>query len=1130
MKTKHILTALALPTMFAACTADDIVSENNALQQAERAKLSKDFVLNTNSGVESRYAVEGSTSLDFTFEEGDLIGANLIDAFAPGQGYTLANWDKEDPATWEIVKTVAPALPFENVGGDQWKSAGELGVGNYLFTNPYNPEDKNRSAAKYELPIIVQYDSKNPNAHIEAYNKAVAATVLREGDKEASIALKNMFTYPKVRINFNKELDVTKVTKIVLMKKYAEINGVKNEFIYKGALNHGRIVELFNPKTLEAAQKADKKLTEADFWAQWQTTEFIVDGDEISTYGYYADIKTTPYFIYEMNEKVVSNSIEVRFMLPSIEDFTEVDEAEEIMMYIFTDKGAYEMDFTNQYSYKFSSTTLVAKKKTAFARNMSNTLNTEPVANEADIDILMTENVVSTAADWNNLVEKYGDLKKYSAEYKKEQEWSTATAATCDAAELAVRIIGDFVLTSDLKMPEVAEFVIKNDVAVAGDVTLKNIKVDGGKLIVKKGATLTADATLDAPTVDVMAGANLVFTAVYDEEDKLAAYEGIDNVYNHGTVTVPAGVIAQFNLKNAKDAVVNVGAESRSAEVAVANLAGANYGIINNNGIINVTAAFYNYQPMTSVKVGEVEFAGYEFDEEKKEWNGVPTINNHGTFNAKKATTNYGLFVNHNVLTSNFISNASFANATAENQAHEYKGTLDIKAGAETYIDDNTGAVIILAELKPAKGLTIYKARKNEQYTNAVRGTVKYTLTEKPAAALSLKESPVNYLIANCDVEISETFTYTTGTGASAQTTVCALPTLEVTDGIVTLAAISGAGTATSPYKYAAKIGELVVNGEVEIDGEYKAYNNDKSEKAISSVTVNTESVFGIPADAVLEISLANITTKVDPAGKLDAGLVSVVGTLIFTEKHDRNAVGVTTWYKSGEEYVAGDFTLNGVKHNIEVNKDAEVLCAPNTAPAPTVSTVKHMDLTLSDGNLYNLTQNDWYKIKASDATWTVTISGTTLNMDMLITETTSTTTDKNIDYVSVLSNAKEVNLKNATITGLNNAKGVTLGILNVTEGNSENSNSITGTPNMVVLKVSELNIADRVYFDLNGSWVEIDVTAQKNMGCEKITGLKEIPSQVLETKLGGGKIVAKDVNGEYLQWNLSTGLWEALN
>ena len=113
-----------------------------------------------------------------------------------------------------------------------------------------------------------------------------------------------------------------------------------------------------------------------------------------------------------------------------------------------------------------------------------------------------------------------------------------------------------------------------------------------------------------------------------------------------------------------------------------------------------------------------------------------------------------------------------------------------------------------------------------------------------------------------------------------------------------------------------------------------------------------------------------------------------------------------------------------------------------------------------------------------------------------------------------------------ATISGLTNAIGLTSTHLNITS-----NSAIQGTANMVVWKVDELTIAQGVKFDLNNCWIEIDVTAQENMGCEKIHGVAT--SQYLTdptAKIGNGKIVAKDVNGEYLQWNLGTQKWIALN
>ena len=360
MKTKHILTALALPAMFAACTADDIEGLNNGMQQMpERALLSEDFVLNIENGVESRYQVNGTTGLEFIFEAGDSIGANCIDE--PKWNGTA--WE-EDPAKWTILPYVNPALPFVKSADNEWKSAGRPGEGNYLFTNPYNPKDGGRLAAKFELPVVVQYDSKNPNAHIEAYNKAVAADILYDGDMAANLSLKNLYTYPKVRIHFAKTAEVTKVTKVVLAKG----TGAENTgFIYQGGLDHKRIAAMFNPETIEAWLETNKasNVTEEDYWAQIQTSDFIVDGVNDGTLTFsntisrstsseptladYAPKSYTQYFFYEMNEDVVNfgktNGIEVRLMLPSIKDFTAQNNG--IKLYVCTDAGNFVIDFNS---------------------------------------------------------------------------------------------------------------------------------------------------------------------------------------------------------------------------------------------------------------------------------------------------------------------------------------------------------------------------------------------------------------------------------------------------------------------------------------------------------------------------------------------------------------------------------------------------------------------------------------------------------------------------------------------------------------------------------------------------------------------------------------------------------------
>lgn len=1127
MKTKHILTAMALPALFAACTADDIVSPDNGLQQDQRAKLSKDFVLNVNNEVESRYAVvEGATGLKFNFEEGDKIGANLIDSYEPGEGYNSTTWDKEDPATWKIIKTVAPALPFINEGG-VWKSANEdLGIGNYLFTNPFNPADKNRAAAGYELPVVVQYSSENPNAHIEAYNKAVAAQITYEGQTSANADLKNIFAYPMIRINFDKKLDVKKVTKVVLARNYTVTttsNGSSTStivegtpFIYKGAFNHQAVAKMFNPATLEAYLKENKKNTKESYWAQFQTSDFIIDEKDddngadkgswetlqnaIDGAKDYADIKTTPYFIYEMDETVVANSIDVRFIIPSIADLSNVPDDEKITMYVCTDKGNFEMQLTDKSNYQFSESTLVALKNAAMQRNTSYTLRTKANALvDSPNASIFFNNVVSTAADWNKLVEEYGDLRKYAKDYTES-----------DQDDLIVNIISDkFALTSDLKMPEVAEFIIKSDVNVEGEVTLKNITVKEGKLIVKKDATLTTDPTLDAASVEVEVGGELVFAAEYNKDEELVAYDAITTVHNHGTVTVPAGVIAEFTLQNAdKDAVLNVGAAaSRAAEVAEAKaiLAGYNYGTVNNYSVIDAVG-FTN--EAAAEKNGEEE-TGYEYDTEAQEWNGTPTVKNFATFNAKGSVANKGLFENHSVLTSNFVGAAEFANT----------GVLDIKSGAETYIDLNSNAdgtvdgTIVLAELTPAKGLTIYKARKDAHFNPTAdefkyRGIIKHTLVGKTTEALDLSASPVNYLVANADVEIGKTYTWTDNSGSTAVTNIYPLETLEVTDGIVTLAARTGAGTEASPYVYPAQVANLIVNGEVDIDGEMYS-------PMIEKLTVNAGGVFGVPADAMLQILLADIKTeasKVVDEKTLAAGKVSVVGTLLLEDKHSSNAVGVTTWPKGEDnEYTSADF---GYK-NIEINKDAEVKCAANTTPTVDNKDVVNRIVTLNSNQLGDVFKaTGWSTIDGND-TYTLVL---TQDVDMSSTVkgtykngTTEYKEKTNADMVSVLTGAKEVVLR-ANLIGLKEGTAVTtLNALSV-----DGLVTISGSKNVNILKVKKLAVPDGSSLNIEGGYLVIDEVAVENKGTEKI----DIQG------VYNSRIIAYNSDDEMLYWDNVNSVW----
>ena len=127
MKTKHLLTALALPALFAACTADDIVNEG--ANQAQRAALNENFKLNL-GGVESRLSAgEPGAAFKFDYEEGDMVGSAIIDLYNP----SAATFDTKY-ATQYFVSTNQP-FTFD---GSKWNCNHTMVEGKYLFYYPYN--------------------------------------------------------------------------------------------------------------------------------------------------------------------------------------------------------------------------------------------------------------------------------------------------------------------------------------------------------------------------------------------------------------------------------------------------------------------------------------------------------------------------------------------------------------------------------------------------------------------------------------------------------------------------------------------------------------------------------------------------------------------------------------------------------------------------------------------------------------------------------------------------------------------------------------------------------------------------------------------------------------------------------
>lgn len=706
MKTKHILTALALPALLAACNNDEFESMNFEQAQSERPLLSEDFVLKMGfEGADTRYAVEGDGSLDFKFTDGDQLGAAIIDKYE-------YNKPIEE---WEVIYSLAGNNPFTyNANADEWKSATRLGIGHYLYVYPYSPEDNNRAAVSYSLPTIQElYQTEDGavdlNAAIEKGNKAVYSNILDEDNQTLEASLKNLYAYPKFVINFDNGQNVTSVSKVVL--EYDNGEG----FAVKGGFNHKDVAELFaDPKT---------------DWNKVQTADLVIDDNDDPEAANYTTIDYSKYLIAKLpkNAKVQTNSvtnnkyIEVRFMMPSAKmtysgnAYTGGDYKGKLNMYIYTNNGVYWInDVVNNIVFK--DTTPAELKERVFARTTSFTLNMKNLtsANKKEDNL----NIVTNVEDWNNLVSAYGSFEKFT-----------------DIDPLKVAVVGeDFTLNASAKMPSKAIFEITTEVNVEGAVTLSNVKVTN-TVTVEEGATLTTSGSFTANKVENNGTMNI---AVVTVNNQVQDYSKVGEIENNATLNVVEGAKATFKLMN------NKGAEVENEGTLTVDNGSENYGTINNYATLNSEG---------------LENAAREYNTAGKVINEPTIINAEGAkiLAKKNELLNKSLIVNEGTLT------CKNEGGTITNDKDE-KGNpavLDSKSSALTYITNNAnGKVIVYSAntssltISSTKGIVEYTTSKSSEsfkgsLVNSVIASDDYEITEGSLSKLTLTDGATLKLTAN---------------------------------------------------------------------------------------------------------------------------------------------------------------------------------------------------------------------------------------------------------------------------------------------------------------------------------------------------------------------------------------------
>lgn len=154
MKTKHLFTAIALPALFAACTAEDIATGENIVKNELDNRPVVEGVTLSMGDAQSRAALENYNKI--TFEEGDKLGVALVDVY---------NTHDNDPVKKYnlLTNSINTNYIFTADSEGTFSSEAAMVEGNYVFYYPYNTQ-RTRNQILTNLPktqaLTVMADGK----------------------------------------------------------------------------------------------------------------------------------------------------------------------------------------------------------------------------------------------------------------------------------------------------------------------------------------------------------------------------------------------------------------------------------------------------------------------------------------------------------------------------------------------------------------------------------------------------------------------------------------------------------------------------------------------------------------------------------------------------------------------------------------------------------------------------------------------------------------------------------------------------------------------------------------------------------------------------------------------------------
>lgn len=319
MKTKHIFTAMLLPALFAACTADEFTENNSSMNVADRALLAPFTITVGQDDADTRFAWSDEGVGNWKWENGDAFSAFLVDQ----------NWTVSDNLyTNYIYKS--------NDGGATYETTSQMVEGIYWFYAPAAEDKNTRDLIPFELATSQDeeyYKSDAGKAFFTALYK------LTKDDDPQNLPLSFVNYYSRAVFPLANNTDATlKIKQIVLQST--------KPFVVKGNISTkklGSYMYAFNEEgelvsALNLDDNKDNDETVSELKTRLYTADLVEDGDK----------SESNVIVLNLNDGVAIEKGATKsftMLVPRTEPQTTCS------MKIITDKGVVEVASTDKSNY-----------------------------------------------------------------------------------------------------------------------------------------------------------------------------------------------------------------------------------------------------------------------------------------------------------------------------------------------------------------------------------------------------------------------------------------------------------------------------------------------------------------------------------------------------------------------------------------------------------------------------------------------------------------------------------------------------------------------------------------------------------------------------------------------------------